>query len=492
MKLNRLFLVLSFLFLGIQVGRAQDNLSHRYQNLKIVRVKDYLGKTKTVKIDFDFDINTLVDLKSTEMLFVSPQLLGANKEEPKLLPGLMLAGNNKYLTTRRKIALGNTGKLFMPPAQLYRLKDLKGKTFVHYSQEIPFEDWMRDASFGISEQRLGCASCPNVGATPYVFARVYEDPYKPQYQNLYVKPAVEAIKQRADRQEARFNYRQGRYELLRDFGNNAAEFKRVDEFIKSFVNDKNLNVSDFAIDGYASPEGNFQSNITLSKNRAYSFASYLKTTYNIASNRMKINWYGEDWDGLRKAVEASSLTNKKQIVDIIDKYDTDVKREAAISALDGGVTFAKLLKDFYPPLRRNVYSVSYVVKGFTLEEALKVYRTKPGQLSLEELFHVANTYEKGSKEFIDVFETAVALFPNDPVANLNTGSALLESGQSEKAIRHLRKAGDTPEANNNLGIAYSQMGEYNKARAYFEKALKQGCKPAEQNIAELDKLEKSL
>ena len=105
---------------------------------------------------------------------------------------------------------------------------------------------------------------------------------------------------------------------------------------------------------------------------------------------------------------------------------------------------------------------------------------------------MANTYEKGSKEFIDVFETAVALFPNDPVANLNTGSALLESGQYEKAISHLRKAGDTPEADNNLGIAYSQMGDYKKARAHFEKALKQGCKPAEQNIAELDKLEKSL
>ena len=43
MKLNRLFLILPLLFLGIQVGRAQDNLSHRYQNLKIVRVKDYLG-----------------------------------------------------------------------------------------------------------------------------------------------------------------------------------------------------------------------------------------------------------------------------------------------------------------------------------------------------------------------------------------------------------------------------------------------------------------
>ena len=166
MKLNKLFLALSLLFLGIQVGRAQDNIPNRYQNLKIARVKDNQGKTKAVKIDFDVDLNSLSDLKSTEMLFVIPQILGANKEEPKLLPGLMLAGNNKYITTRRKIALGNASHLFMPPAQLYKLKSLKGESVVHYSQEIPYEEWMHDASFGVSEQRLGCASCPNAGAAP--------------------------------------------------------------------------------------------------------------------------------------------------------------------------------------------------------------------------------------------------------------------------------------------------------------------------------------
>ena len=48
MKLNKLFLALSLLFLGIQVGRAQDNIPNRYQHLKIARVKDNQGKTKAV------------------------------------------------------------------------------------------------------------------------------------------------------------------------------------------------------------------------------------------------------------------------------------------------------------------------------------------------------------------------------------------------------------------------------------------------------------
>lgn len=490
MKLNKLFL-LPLLLLSLQVATAQETLSHRYQNLKISRVKDSLGKIRALKIDFDIDPKTVSDLKSTEMLFIAPQLMGANEEEQLNLPSVMLAGNNKYLTTRRKIAFGNVKDRFNAPSKLIRLKDLKGG-IVHYSEEVPFEEWMRKASFGISEERFGCASCQQPGATPYIFSKVFEDPYKPQYKNLYIKPEVEAVKHRADRQEAKFNFKVARHELLKDFGNNAAEFKRVDEFIKSFINDKNLNVSDFAIDGYASPEGEFQSNITLSKNRAYAFAKYLQDTYKISPNRMKVNWHGEDWNGLRKAVAESALSNKQQIIDIIDKNDTDLKREAAIRALDGGATYNKLLQEFYPPLRRNVYSVSYVVKSFSLEEALQVYRTKPGQLSLEELFHVANTYEKGSEDFIGVFETAVALFPNDPIANLNVGSALLESGLAEKAVKHLRKASNTPETNNNLGIAYSQMGGYKQARAYFEKAVKAGCKEAQDNLIELNKLESSL
>lgn len=60
---------------------------------------------------------------------------------------------------------------------------------------------------------------------------------------------------------------------------------------------KDLTITELAIEGYASPEGTFSSNMTLSKNRAYSFASYLEKTYGISNDRIKVSWYGEDWSG---------------------------------------------------------------------------------------------------------------------------------------------------------------------------------------------------
>ena len=55
------------------------------------------------------------------------------------------------------------------------------------------------------------------------------------------------------------------------------------------------------------------------------------------------------------------------------------------------------------------------------------------------MFLVANTYEKGSQEFIDLFETAVKLYPDDVTANLNAAAAALSRKDTVYAKRYLSK-----------------------------------------------------
>ena len=45
-----------------------------------------------------------------------------------------------------------------------------------------------------------------------------------------------------------------------------------------------------------------------------------------------------------------------------------------------------------------------------------MFRTKPKQLSLNELFLLGNSYEQGSDAYNEVFETAVRMFPTDETA----------------------------------------------------------------------------
>ena len=72
-------------------------------------------------------------------------------------------------------------------------------------------------------------------------------------------------------------------------------------------------------------------------------------------------------------------------------------KEGRIKALDGGKIYASLLQDCYPGLRHSDYTVRYVVRGFNVEEAKQIIKTRPQQLSLQEMYLVAQTYAKGSR-----------------------------------------------------------------------------------------------
>ena len=77
--------------------------------------------------------------------------------------------------------------------------------------------------------------------------------------------------------------------------------------------------------------------------------------------------------------------------------------------------------------------IDYTVANFDVEQGRVVIKVNPKYLSLNEMYLVANTYPNGSREFINVFETAVRLFPEDDVAKLNAAIAALSRGDTETA-----------------------------------------------------------
>lgn len=112
----------------------------------------------------------------------------------------------------------------------------------------------------------------------------------------------------------------------------------------------------------------------------------------------------------------------------------------------GGAAFRYVLKDIFPSLRRSEYKIDYTVREFTVDEGREIIKTRPQQLSLGEMFAVANSYEIGSDEYNNVFDIAVRMFPNDPVANLNAANIAMGKGDYASAKNYLAKAGNAPEA----------------------------------------------
>ncbi|MBR8766229.1 Outer membrane protein A [Porphyromonas levii] len=313
----------------------------------------------------------------------------------------------------------------------------------------------------------------------------------PVYLLSYITPKVEPVKARADRHTATFNFVVAKHDLKRDYKNNASEFDRVDKVVSEVVRNKDLTITEFAVTGYASPEGSFEYNRALAGRRANSFADYLMNTYGIQRNQFKVTGHGEDWDGLKDAVSKSSLSNKDAILDIIAKTANADARDGKIRALDGGKTYSDLLKNFYPPLRRTEYVIAYNVRAFDVEEAKEIIKTNPKLLSLNEMYLVAKSYPADSKEFKEVFDIAARLYPNEPIAIINASAADIEGGNYQAAIDRLSKLSNNAAALNNMGVAYAKLGDTARAIDCFNKAVAAGdTVEAAHNLKELEQVSK--
>lgn len=91
------------------------------------------------------------------------------------------------------------------------------------------------------------------------------------------------------------------------------------------------------------------------------------------------------------------------------------------------------------------------------------------------MFLVANSYDKGSDQFKEVFDIAVRLYPTDPIAQLNTAALEIETGAYDPAISRLQGI-NLPEAWNNLGVAYAMKKDYTTAMQYFDQLPKPACR----------------
>ena len=151
------------------------------------------------------------------------------------------------------------------------------------------------------------------------------------------------------------------------------------------------------------------------------------------------------------------------------------------------------MKDIFPSLRRSEYKIDYTVREFTVDEGREIIKTRPQQLSLGEMFAVANSYEIGSDEYNNVFDIAVRMYPTDAVANLNAGAVALSQKDLNAAVKFMEKADhNTAEFINNTGVYNFLNGDINRAMAAFEQAAKLGNEAALANLKKLKQLQQVL
>ena len=111
---------------------------------------------------------------------------------------------------------------------------------------------------------------------------------------------------------------------------------------------------------------------------------------------------------------------------------------------------------------------------------------QPQKLSQNEFYLVAGKYEPGTDEFTAVFETAVRMFPDDEVANLNAANAAIRRDDFAAARKYLDKAGNSAEAVYARGALAVRERDYKTARRYLEMARDMGVSLAVTTLNELN------
>ena len=425
-------------------------------------------------------------------------------ERSLALPAVSLMGRNSYRNHRRALALMSAKErgAYEKSAPYYVVPDYKGDSRRDYRLALPYEAWMSSAQLTLQRIDCGCgkSSVTDVrllaGKVSLEEVIVIER-YRIEPHLAYIRPEAEAVKSRAEQGESFLDFAVGKTSVNPEFGRNAAELEKIRRMIDLVQDDKDLTIKRIVIVGYASPEGSLAMNERLSEGRAKALRDYLQSRYPaIPGSLYSIRFGGENWDDLVEAVQTSDMPDKQAVLDIIDRYSIIGGREAKLMALKGGTPWRYMLREMFPSLRKVTVTVDYDVRNFDAEEAKAVVKTHPQNLSLNELYLVANTYEPGSEDFNSLFETAVRLYPESVTATVNAAVAALERRDfvgAERYLRSVKSPDRIPECDNAWGLLLMLRDQdYDRAAPYFEAARAAGLKAAQQNLDEIDRLRRNL
>ena len=227
----------------------------------------------------------------------------------------------------------------------------------------------------------------------------------------------------------------------------------------------------------------------MAEGRTRSLVDYLKKEYPLDGNLFALDYEAEDWAGLRAFIAKSDRNDKDVLLELVDSDINADTKERRLRA-EYPEAYRYLLQECFPSLRHSDYKVEYTVRGFDVEEARQLIWKEPQKLSLQEMYAVAQTYEVGSAEYKEVFETAVRLFPEDEVANLNAANAAMAREDYVSAFRYLEKAGNEPRALYAHGILAGLQGDYQLAISYLQQAKAGGVSQADEALAQMEELTK--
>lgn len=395
---------------------------------------------ESLYIDMQIDMRRL-KVDNDRTLTLTPLLVGADHNV--MLSPIIINGHRRQKAYVRSMALNEDTELGVP----YDKEEI-----LSYTQVIPYQPWMADASLNLEENLCGCG-----GHQEELTQELIQKGVSTEIGRLsaihpmlsYIRPEADKVEIRSRQYEAHLEFPVNKSVILPDYMNNKSELQQIQKMLSEIVNDKEVSVKGIYIEGFASPEGALKLNEQLSVSRAEALKNYLAAHGQIPAGLCHVSFGGENWDGLVKALEASSLKEKATLLDIITHTPDITLRKEKLKKVNGGAPYRVMLKELYPALRKVNCRVDYTT------------------------------------------DVTIAAQADAGATNLNAAADALSRKDLVAARGYLDKSNQqTAQYINNNGVYYLLNGEPEQAILEFNKAIRKGNEAARHNLEEMEKVMK--
>jgi hypothetical protein len=257
--------------------------------------------------------------------------------------------------------------------------------------------------------------------------------------------------------------------------------------VRNIINDSAYVISQVVFHGYASPDGEMDHNIQLTKQRTQSAISLVSTELKrMGVRRIYDSTFlnqpdnGEDWVGLARMVNRANFDGKQDVMNVImDKTLSPDAKEAKLRTLPAWNTM--LVNNLLPKLRRTEITFVGSIPSRDLATLRDMAKDTSSfyDMSKRELIMLANNTSDTSL-LLEIYHHLMVRYPDDWAGKNNYAAVLLKSGHTSEANDMFEELHKTYPGNDtitsNLGVAKRWMHNYNGAKDLYTSAQMKGVK----------------
>lgn len=344
--MKRLFSIIIMLVVSSAIMMADE--SDRYAIVPQHVSMEKEGSLMAVNMNLDLQS---LDVSSNKAIVITPVV--RNGKDYQELKSVGVYGKRRYIQYQRIYGGMVTGE------QELSFISSKAPADFSYQEVIPFTEWMKGAKLELQVSEYGCCRSVLDERTSAPIAS-YQPAIDTVVKPAVVIPKVEASKHRMLAGRAYIDFPVSEMVIYPEYRRNPTELAKIMATIDSLNEAGDVRVASITFKGYASPESSWANNTRLAKGRTQALKDYVMKLYHFDSSFIHTSYEPEDWEGLRKFVETSNLSNKEGLLAIINSSLEPDAREWKLKT-----TYPKeyrfLLDYVYPGLRHCDYVIEYDV-----------------------------------------------------------------------------------------------------------------------------------